>query len=77
MIRLKTMKDIDEKDLANSLGKFLYYEGIHYRTEEAYATAIKTFFDELKKYISFESKLIEGIKASMQYYQKLFNISEE
>lgn len=77
LTRLKTMKDIDEKDLANSLGKFLYYEGIHYRTEEAYATAIKTFFDELKKYISFESKLIEGIKASMQYYKKLFNISEE
>lgn len=77
LTRLKTMKDIDEKDLANSLGKFLYYEGIHYRTEEAYATAIKTFFDELKKYISFESKLIEGIKASMQYYQKLFNISKE
>lgn len=77
LTRLKTMKDIDEKDLANSLGKFLYYEGIHYRTEEAYVTAIKTFFDELKKYISFESKLIEGIKASMQYYQKLFNISEE
>lgn len=77
LTRLKTMKDIDEKDLANSLGKFLYYEGIHYRTEEAYATAIKTFFDELKKHISYESKLIEGIKASMQYYQKLFNISEE
>ena len=77
LTRLKTMKDIDEKDLVNSLGKFLYYEGIHYRTEEAYATAIKTFFDELKKHISFESKLIEGIKASMQYYQKLFNISEE
>ena len=77
LTRLKTMKDIDEKDLVNSLGKFLYYEGIHYHTEEAYATAIKTFFDELKKYISFESKLIEGIKASMQYYQKLFNISEE
>ena len=59
------------------MGKFLYYEGIHYRTEEVYEIAIKIFFDELKKYISLESKLIEGIKASMQYYQKLFNISEE
>ena len=77
LTRLKTMKEIDEKDLANSLGKFLYYEGIHYRTEEVYEIAIKIFFDELKKYISLESKLIEGIKASMQYYQKLFNISEE
>lgn len=76
LTRLKTMKEIDEKDLANSLGKFLYYEGIHYRTEEVYEIAIKIFFDELKKYISLESKLIEGIKASMQYYQKLFNISE-
>lgn len=70
--RLRTMKDIDPKDLADSLGRFLYYEGIHYRTEEAYVTAIETFFGNLKKYLLPESKLIEEIKKRIKYYQNQY-----
>ena len=68
LARLKTMKDIDQKDLADSLGKFLYYEGIHYRTDDAYAAAIETFLGNLKKFLSTESKMIEEIKERMKYY---------
>lgn len=75
LIRLKAMRDIDEKDLSNYLGRFLYYEGIHYRTEEEYKKAIETFFKELKIYLSTESKFIEEIKQQMQYYKKLYNTS--
>ena len=70
-------KDIDPKDLADSLGRFLYYEGIHYRTEEAYVTAIETFFGNLKKYLLPESKLIEEIKKRIKYYQNQYCGSEE
>ena len=68
------MQDIDKKDLADSLGWFLYYEGIHYRTGEAYKVSIKTFFDELKSYLLPESEFIEEIKQRIQHYQKLFNV---
>ena len=76
MARLKTMKDIDQKDLADSLGKFLYYEGIHFRTESAYVAAIETFWGNLKKFLSTESKLIEEIKGRMKYYQNQYRGSE-
>ena len=68
LTRLKTMKDIDQKNLADSLGKFLYYEGTHFRTEEAYVAAIETFLGNLKKFLSTESKMIEEIKERMKYY---------
>lgn len=74
LTKLKTMQDIDQKDLADSLGRFLYYEGIHYRTGEAYKVSIKTFFDELKSYLLPESEFIEEIKQRIQHYQKLFNV---
>ena len=77
LARLKTMKDIDQKDLADSLGKFLYYEGIHYRTEEAYVAALETFWGNLKKFLSTESKLIEEIKERMKYYQNQYRGGEE
>ena len=70
------MKDIDQKDLADSLGKFLYYEGIHYRTEETYVAAIETFLGNLKKSLSTESQLIEEIKERMKYYQNQYRGSE-
>ena len=76
LTRLKTMKDIDQKDLADSLGKFLYYEGIHYRTEETYVAAIETFLGNLKKSLSTESQLIEEIKERMKYYQNQYRGSE-
>ena len=77
LTRLKTMKDIDQKNLADSLGRFLYYEGIHFRTEEAYVAAIETFLGNLKKFLSTESKLIEEIKERMKYYQNQYRGSEE
>lgn len=77
LTRLKTMKDIDQKNLADSLGKFLYYEGTHFRTEEAYVAALETFFGDLKEYLSPESKLIEEIKERMKYYQNQYRGSEE
>ena len=76
LARLKTMKDIDTKDLADSLGRFLYYEGIHFRTEAAYVAAIETFLGNLKKFLSTESKLIEEIKERMKYYQNQYRGSE-
>ena len=76
LTRLKTMKDIDQKNLADSLGRFLYYEGIHFRTEEAYVAAIETFLGNLKKFLSTESKLIEEIKERMKYYQNQYRGSE-
>lgn len=76
LARLKTMKDIAPKDLADSLGRFLYYEGIHFRTEAAYVAAIETFLGNLKKFLSTESKLIEGIKERMKYYQNQYRGSE-
>ena len=76
LARLKTMKDIAPKDLADSLGRFLYYEGIHYRTEEAYVAALETFWGNLKKFLSTESKLIEEIKERMKYYQNQYRGSE-
>lgn len=69
LTRLKTMKDIDQKNFADSLGRFLYYEWIHYRTDDAYAAAIETFLGNLKNFLSPESKLIEEIKERMKYYQ--------
>ena len=76
LARLKTMKDIAPKDLADSLGRFLYYEGIHFRTEAAYVAAIETFLGNLKKFLSTESKLIEEIKERMKYYQNQYRGSE-
>ena len=76
LARLKTMKDIAPKDLADSLGRFLYYEGIHFRTEAAYVAAIETFLGNLKKFLSTESKLIEEIKEQMNYYQNQYRGSE-
>lgn len=72
LTRLKTMKDIDQRNFADSLGRFLYYEWIHYRTDDAYAAAIETFFGDLKEYLSPESKLIEEIKERMKYYQNQY-----
>lgn len=76
LTRLKTMKDIDQKNLADSLGKFLYYEGTHFRTEEAYVAALETFLGNLKNFLSTESKLIEEIKERMKYYQNQYRGSE-
>lgn len=77
LTRLKTMKDIDQKNFADSLGRFLYYEWIHYRTDDAYAAAIETFLGNLKNFLSTESKLIEEIKERMKYYQNQYRGSEE
>ena len=76
LTRLKTMKDIDQKNFADSLGRFLYYEWIHYRTDDAYAAAIETFLGNLKNFLSTESKLIEEIKERMKYYQNQYRGSE-
>lgn len=76
LTRLKTMKDIDQRNFADSLGKFLYYEGTHFRTEEAYVAALETFFGDLKEYLSPESKLIEEIKERMKYYQNQYRGSK-
>ena len=76
LTRLKTMKDIGQKNLADSLGRFLYYEGIHFRTEEAYVAALETFFGNLKEYLSPESKLIEEIKDQIIYLRNLYRINE-
>ena len=76
LTRLKTMKDIDQKNFADSLGRFLFYEGIHYRTKEAYVAAIEIFLGNLKKFLSNESKLIEEIKEQMSYYQNQYRKSE-
>ena len=76
LTRLKTMKDIDQKNFADSLGRFLYYEWIHYRTDDAYAAAIETFLGNLKNFLSPESKLIEEIKERMKYYQNQYRGSK-
>ena len=76
LTRLKTMKDIDQKNFADSLGRFLYYEWIHYRTDDAYAAAIETFLGNLKNFLSTESKLIEEIKERMKFYQNQYRGSE-
>ena len=76
LTRLKTMKDIDQRNFADSLGRFLYYEWIHYRTDDAYAAAIETFLGNLKNFLSTESKLIEEIKERMKYYQNQYRGSE-
>lgn len=77
LARLKAMKDIDQKNLADSLGRFLYYEWIHYRTDDAYVAALETFLGNLKNFLSTESKLIEEIKERMKYYQNQYRESEE
>lgn len=71
--RLSKTKFIDTKNFVDEMGKWLYYEGAHFRTEEKYQDALKYFKDNLQPYLPQESDLLSQIDERINYYYKLFN----
>ena len=70
---LSKAKDLDTQSFIDEMGKWLYYEGAHFRTEEQYQDAIKYFKDNIKPYLPQKSNLLSQIDVRINYYYKLFN----
>lgn len=73
LLHLSKPKDLDIKDLADEMGKWLYYAGAHFRTEEKYQEALKYFRDNLQPYLSPKIDLLSQIDERMNFYYKLYN----
>lgn len=71
--RLSKTKDIDTRTFIDEMGKWLYYEGAHFRTEEQYQESINYFKSSLKPYLPQNSNLLAQIDERISYYNKLFN----
>lgn len=69
---LSKAKDIATKSLADEMGKWLYYEGAHFRTEEQYQEALKHFNDNLLPYLPQESDLLFQIEERRIHYERQF-----
>lgn len=69
---LSNFRALNVEYLIDNIGKWLYYEGAHFRTEESYQEAIKKFYLEISKYAS-NCNLGEKIETKRKYYQRLFN----
>lgn len=71
--KLKNEKNIDINEFVTSLGRLLYYEGAHYKTEDDFKNALEEFFKILKSYLSKDSNIIESIKEVMEKNRKFNN----
>lgn len=71
--RLSKPKDMDANSFADEMGKWLYYEGAHFRTEEQYQEALKYFRDSLQPYLSQESAMLSQVDERRKFYHQLFN----
>ena len=69
---LSKEKYFDAKSLSDEVGKWLYYEGAHFRTEEQYQEALKQFNYTLLHYLPQESDLLSQIDKRRNHYDKLF-----
>ena len=65
-------KILDIEYLADEMGKRLYYESAHYRTEVSYQEAIDRLYNAIQDYAP-KSNLPEQIEDKMKYYHKFFN----
>lgn len=70
---LSKTENIDSHSFTDEMGKWLYYEGAHFRTEEQYQEALKNFRDNLQPYLPQDRNLMEQIDERINYYHKLFN----
>lgn len=68
--KLKNEKNIDVDEFVTSLGRLLYYEGAHFKTEDDFKNAVEEFFTILKFYLSKNSNIIERIKEVMEKLKK-------
>jgi len=69
---LSNSKTLDAEYLIDDIGKWLYYEGAHFRTEESYQEAIRKFYLVVSKYSSTYN-WSERIEAKREYYRQMFN----
>lgn len=73
LFHLSKPKDLDIEGLADEMGKWLYYAGAHFRTEEKYQEALKYFRDNLQHYLSPKNDLLFQIDERRNYYYKILN----
>ena len=71
--KLKNEKNIDVDGFVTFLGRLLYYEGAHFKTEDDYEKALAELFEILKSYLSKSSNIIERIKEVMEKNRKFNN----
>lgn len=69
---LSNSKLLDAECLIDNIGKWLYYEGAHYRTGESYQEAINKFYIAIDEYAP-NRNWGKKIEAKRKYYQQLFN----
>ncbi|MBD5131310.1 MAG: hypothetical protein HDT28_01755 [Clostridiales bacterium] len=70
---LSNSKVLNVEYLIDDIGKWLYYEGAHFRTEESYQEAIKKFYLAISKYAP-NYNWAAKIESQRKYYQKFFNV---
>lgn len=72
---LKSLSDdkiLDVERLVDEMGKWLYFAGAHYRTEESYQEAIDRLYNAILDYAP-NSNFAEHIEDKRKYYHKFFN----
>lgn len=74
--KLSNTKNLNTKCFTDEMGKWLYFEGAHFRTEKAYQDALNNLNKKLQPYLPRESDLLQQIADRIKYYHKLFNSVE-
>lgn len=69
---LSTSKALNRDYLVDDIGKWLYYEGAHFRTEESYQEALNKFYLSVDEYAP-NSNWSAKIEDKRKHYQRIFN----
>lgn len=67
--KLKNEKNINVDEFVRYLGRLLYYEGAHYKTEAEFNNALEKLFNILRPYLANNSIIIERIKEQIQKFK--------
>lgn len=72
--KLSRDKEVDISAISESVGRWLYYAGAQFCTDDSYKEAVDNYYKKLSRYLSSGSKLIGEIEKKREYYCDLFRI---
>lgn len=71
--KLSSKQNYNEESLVDWIGRWLYYENIHFKTEESFQKAAEEYYTRLKEYLPQNSDVIQKLKQRVDYYHDLYN----
>lgn len=71
--KLHSQKNYNQQELADYIGRWLYYESAHFKEESDYQTVINNLFTKLSEYISEDNTLIKEIKENIERHKNIMS----